>query len=176
MNRPDIVVSRWIALKGTLDLYRDNEEKLCKSIPSFILRRVAKFGELMAGPGEAGLFSDRIFLAGEMGKGGIYGALWELGERSGTGLFADLKEIPIKQETIEIANILDLDPYMLDSKGAFLFLAESGFELVRLFKEKGINAAVIGRITDDNDRVIVNGERRRYLTPPSKKDSSLRSE
>lgn len=166
MNCPDIVVSKWVALKGTLDLYRENREILKRTLPSFILKRVESFEEMTGNSREEELFSGRVIFAAEMGKGGIYGALWELGERLDAGLFADLKEIPVKQETVEIANILDVDPYLLDSKGAFLFLAESGFELSELLKSEGINAAVIGRIRDNKDRIILNGGRKRYLTPP----------
>jgi hydrogenase maturation factor len=32
--------------------------------------------------------------------------------------------------------------------------------------KNGIPASVIGRITDGNDRVIVNGDEKRYLEPP----------
>ena len=39
-------------------------------------------------------------------EGGIFGALWEIGEASGTGITADLRKIPIKQETVEICEVL----------------------------------------------------------------------
>ena len=101
----------------------------------------------------------------EAGETGIYGALWDLGEECETGLIVSHSEINIKQETIEISDIFGLDPYNMDSSGAFLFLAERGFSLVRALREKGIEAAVIGETTDKRDRIIIKDERRRFLTP-----------
>ena len=46
-------------------------------------------------------------------EGGIFGALWEMAEASGVGLCVDLKKIPIRQETIEICEFFNLNPYQL---------------------------------------------------------------
>lgn len=53
-------------------------------------------------------------------EGGIFGALWEMAEASGVGLDIDLKKIPIRQETIEICEVYDINPYLLISSGAML--------------------------------------------------------
>ena len=55
-----------------------------------------------------------------MGDGGVLCALWKMAEASGTGLKADLRKIPIRQETIEICEKFDLDPYRLLSSGSVL--------------------------------------------------------
>lgn len=39
-------------------------------------------------------------------EGGIFGALWEMGAASGVGIVADLDKIPIRQETIELCEVL----------------------------------------------------------------------
>ena len=43
-------------------------------------------------------------------EGGIFGALWEIGAAFKVGLEVDLQKILLKQETVEIANILILIP------------------------------------------------------------------
>ena len=43
---------------------------------------------------------------------------------------------------------------------------EHGEDLVRRLREEGIPAAIIGRVTDGNDRTICRGEETRFLTPP----------
>ena len=44
--------------------------------------------------------------------------------------------------------------------------AEDGYGLVKALEGEGIPAAVIGKSTDSNDRVIWNEDERRFLEPP----------
>ncbi len=84
----------------------------------------------------------------------------------GTGLEVDLKKIPIRQEMVEICEFYDENPYMIPAEGVLLIVTSSGSHLVRGCKEAGIMAAVIGQIREDQDRIVINGEERRYLVPP----------
>lgn len=56
----------------------------------------------------------------DLSQGGIFTALWEMAERAGVGLEVDLKRIPVKQETIELCEYFDINPYNLYSAGALL--------------------------------------------------------
>ena len=49
-----------------------------------------------------------------------------MGQCSGVGLEIDLKKIPIRQETIEICEFFDLNPYKLLSGGSLLLAAADG--------------------------------------------------
>ena len=98
-------------------------------------------------------------------EGGIFGALWEMGAASGVGIVADLDKIPIRQETIELCEVFDINPYLLISSGCMLIGCENGNLLVERLQEAGIPAAVIGRATEGNDRVIRSGEETRFLEP-----------
>ena len=98
-------------------------------------------------------------------EGGIFGALWEVGEASGVGIIADLDKIPIRQETIELCEFYDINPYMLISSGSMLIGTPHGNKLVDELAEQGIPAAVIGRATEGNDRIIRSGEETRFLEP-----------
>ena len=89
--------------------------------------------------------------------------LWELGQCSGVGLEIDLKKIPIRQETIEICEFFDLNPYKLLSGGSLLLAAADGNALVHAIRQAGEEAVIIGRTIDSNDRVLINGEERRFL-------------
>ena len=44
--------------------------------------------------------------------------------------------------------------------------APDGNTLVRELEKNGINAVVIGKAVDGNDRVLLNEEERRFLEPP----------
>ena len=98
--------------------------------------------------------------------GGIFGALWELAEASGVGLDITLKKIPIRQETVEICEFFDINPYQIASGGSLLMAAEDGNRLVMDLVKEGIPAVVVGKATAGNDRVLINEEERRFLEPP----------
>ena len=100
-------------------------------------------------------------------EGGIFGALWEMAEASGVGLNVDLKKIPVKQETIEVCEAFNLNPYKLISSGSMLIGYKNGNIMVEKLAKKGIPAAVIGRAVEGNDKIIVNGDSNRYLEQPS---------
>ena len=55
-----------------------------------------------------------------VGEEGFLTALWKMAEVSGVGLRIDLRSVPLLQQTVEIAEILDMDPYKQDSRGACL--------------------------------------------------------
>ena len=59
----------------------------------------------------------------------------------------------------------DLNPYELMAGGSLLIVAANGGELVRALEEAGVPAAVIGRTTSGNDRIIRHGEESRFLEP-----------
>lgn len=99
-------------------------------------------------------------------EGGIFGALWEMASAAGVGLEIDLKKIPIRQETVEICEVFDINPYQLISSGSMLIGTDHGSQLVEALKRAGIHSAVVGRATEGNDRVIFNAEEKRFLEPP----------
>ena len=78
---------------------------------------------------------------------------------------ADLEKIPIRQETIEVCEFYDINPYMLISSGCMLIGTPHGNKLVDQLAEKKIPAAVIGRATTGNDRIIRSGQETRFLEP-----------
>lgn len=103
----------------------------------------------------------------EVAQGGIFAALWEMAEDAGVGLDADMKKIPVRQETVEICEFFDLNPYELYGQGALLAGTEHGEALAGYLNARGIPAAVIGRTTAGNDRILRNGEEIRYLNRPA---------
>ena len=99
-------------------------------------------------------------------EGGIFGALWEMAEASGVGLEIDLKKIPIRQETVEICEFFDINPYELISSGCMLMAAADGNTIVRELEKAGIHAVVAGKAVKGNDRVLYAASEKRFLEPP----------
>ena len=164
----DIVVTKWIGSEGAAIIAADNENELKERFSTGYIEEAKKSIGYVSIASEASI-------AAKMGAsamhdasfGGLFGALWELAQSSDVGMEVDLKDIPIKQETIEIADYYDVNPYELLSGGSLIVCMHNGHDYVRSLKAIGINASVVGKITSGKDRVIINGEERRFLTRPS---------
>ncbi len=102
----------------------------------------------------------------DLSEGGVFGGLWEIAAAGNVGLRVELKKIPLKQETVELCDFVDVNPYQLVSMGSLLIATDHGEDLVSRLNGADIPAVVIGQFTDNNDRVIVNDDEVRYLEPP----------
>lgn len=163
----DLVVTKWIGLEGTAILVAEKKEELLARLPADLVETAGDFAELLSVvPDSRVAMENGVSAMHDVTEGGIFGALWEMAEASGVGLEVDLKRIPIRQETVEICEVFDINPYMLISSGAMLIGTDHGSQLVDALERAGIHAAVVGRATAGNDRVILNGEERRFLEPP----------
>lgn len=103
-----------------------------------------------------------------MGEGGFLSALWKMAEASGVGLEMDFARVPIRQETIEICEIFDVNPYKLLAEGAILIGVPAGEALVLELRRMGLMAAVIGQTNSGNDRMLYYNGNGRYLERPAK--------
>lgn len=163
----DIVVSKWIGLEGTARLASAYGERLRTKYPARLVDEAAAYDKYLSVlPEAATAMKSGVCGMHDVSRGGIFGALWELAQGAGVGLEIDLKKIPVKQETIEICEFFELNPYELLSGGSLIMAAENGRTLVDLLAREHIPAAVIGRTTSGNDRVIYNEEEKRYLDRP----------
>ena len=163
----DILVTKWIGIEGTAIAAKEKEtELLTRFSPSF-LNQAKQFDKLLSVLPEAAI-AVRCGVAAmhDVTEGGIFGALWEMAEASGVGLEIDLKKIPIRQETIEICEYFDINPYELISSGCMLMASSDGNTIVRELEKAGIHAAVIGKAMEGNDRVLYTAGERRFLEPP----------
>ncbi|MBO5371680.1 MAG: AIR synthase family protein [Lachnospiraceae bacterium] len=163
----DIIVTKWVGLEGTSIIAKEKQKELLSRFSENFIFRAQKFDQMLSViPEAATAVKSGVSAMHDVTEGGIFGALWEMAEASGVGLEIEWKKIPVKQETIEICEFFGINPYELISSGAMLMAAEDGNKLVLELKKAGIEATVIGKATADNDRVLLNGEERRFLEPP----------
>ncbi len=163
----DIVITKWAALEGTAILAKEKEEELLQKFPAFLIEEAKGYSRYLSIIKEAAIAGkSNVSAMHDITEGGVFGALWEMAESAGVGLTIDLKKIPIKQATVEICNYFDVNPYEMMSSGSLMLAADNGYDLVRVLEEAGIHAAVIGKVTEGNDRVVTNGEETRFLEPP----------
>ncbi len=160
----DIVATKWVGLEGTAILAYEKEEELRTRYAQPFIDKAKVFRQMMSIIPEAAVaVKSGASAMHDVSEGGIFGALWELAESAGVGLEIDLKKIPIRQETIEICEFFDLNPYKLLSGGCLLIATEDGNGLVMELEKADIPAAIIGKATDSNDRVLINEDERRFL-------------
>ena len=163
----DVVVSKWIGLDGTSRIAREHGSALLPRYPARMIEEAAGFEQFFSViPEAATARKSGVCGTHDVSQGGIFGALWELAKGAGVGLEIDLRKLPVRQETIEICEFFDLNPYELSSEGCLLMTTGDGNGLVAALQKENIPAVVVGKITDSNDRVLFNGEEKRLLEPP----------
>ena len=164
----DIVYAGWAGLEGMLRIIGEKEAELRERFtPAFIGQMKAYDSELCGLSKIAVADAMGVSVIRQVSRGGILASLWNLAKDTELGLNLDLKKIAVRQETIEVCEHFRLNPYQLASGGSFLMLTENGEALADALNQKGIQAAVIGQLTDSNDKVIHNGEDMRYIDRPA---------
>lgn len=163
----DIVLSKWIALEGTAMLARSHRQQLLERYPEYLVEEATGFDRYLSIlPEAATAVKSNVCAMHDASEGGIFAALWELAESAGVGLTIDLKKIPLRQETVEVCELCNVNPYELKSGGCLVMTTEDGLGLQAALEAVGIPAAVIGKITDSKDRLIINEEEVRYMDRP----------
>ena len=165
----DIIMTGYIGLEGTLQAVEKLEDRLSKKLPRDFLEKTKAFrkdlslnpGNVLKQCGYPGPVTTRA-----VEKGGIFAALWEMGHEEEVGLTIYFKKIPVRQETIEICEILEWNPYELLSGGCELLVVDNANDVVDLLRDGGIPAVFVGKVTDSKDRILVSREGVRYLNRP----------
>ncbi len=166
-HKLDIVMSKWIGLEGTCILAGEKEKELLTRYPVRLVNAAKEQEKYLSVALEAEIaLGQGVYAMHDLRYGGVFGALWELSQKTGMGFCVDLKRIPVKQETIEVCEFFGLNPYELLSGGALLMVTADGAGLTDALAEAGISSAVIGSMDCGNDKIVRNGEEIRYLGRP----------
>ena len=163
----DVIVSKWIGLEGTALLARRYREGLLSRYPAHLVDEAIRFDRYLSVLPEAiAAVRAGVCAMHDASVGGIFTALWELAEKAGVGLAIDMRKLPLRQETVEVCEYCNVNPYELLSGGSLVMTAEDGPGLVAALKERQIPAVIVGKVTDSNDRLLLNGDEVRYMDRP----------
>ncbi|MGN0361675.1 MAG: AIR synthase-related protein [Bilifractor sp.] len=164
----ELVVTKSVGMAAVMLLAGEKEQELSEQFTQDITEVPMHFLDDLSVLPEAGIAcqDSGTLLMHDLSEGGIFGGLWEMAQRAGTGLDIQVRQIPIRQETVEISEFFDMNPYQSLSQGSLLILTENGEELVQKLTQAGIAATVIGRTTRDNARILRNRDEIRYLDKP----------
>ena len=161
----DLVVAGYAGLAGTVKLAEAAKEELSRWFSDEYMEEIADAAPLCPVSPEFW----RSCGAAEWepaGEGGILTAIWNLTGAYETGVEFYLRQIPMRQETVEVCERLELNPYRLYSLGCVLLTADNGGQLVRILAENHIPAQVIGRVNKGIAREMIVQEGRGFLERP----------
>lgn len=161
-----LVMTKWAGAQGAAIMAKDHVEELTTRYNRSFLEQAKQSGADLSIAREVEI-AKRIGVTGmhDVSQGGIYGALWDVASAAGVGFEVDLAKIPIKQETVEICEFFDRNPYQLMSAGCLLLGTRKPDKLVEELTKEGICAEVIGKIVSGNDKVILRDGERFFLEP-----------
>jgi len=161
----DIVLIGRIAECAALKTAQEKKEELAKTYPSsYLLRGISALEVEFADPDILMTALRKSIYMEVISQASLSEALWKTGEELGKGLRVDRDDIPIAQFAIEMAEADGRDPVKSDSTGCVICVTENAGEMCAILKEKGVSCATIGYMTDDNDRCLVSGQVRSFLT------------
>ena len=165
----DIIITKWIGLEGTADLAARNQEELLTRYPAYLVEEAAAFDRYYSIlPEAATAVKSGGCTMHDISEGGVFAALWEMAEGAGVGLTIDMKKLPLRQETVEVCEFCNVNPYELRSGGSLIIASPEGTAVVEALAAEGIPAVIVGRFTDSNERLILNEDEIRYMDRPQR--------
>lgn len=168
-----VLITEYIGLRGTAVLAEHFKKEIDKRFPLYLSQNAAQYGDgLDVREREAEKIIREFSMADDaqpivtVGDGGFLTAMWELARLLGTGFELDLRRVPLKQETVEISELLEVNPYYLCSFGS-VAAAVFDAELVKQKLESaGIKATIIGAVNTTKAHVLLNDGTVSHLNRP----------
>ncbi len=146
---------------GVAALAAGHREFLLGKLPSDIVQSAIDAGREYPVPDEIEVIA-RIAVR----ERGLFRALWLLSEKLQCGLDADLGSVPVRQEAVEICELLDEDIYGLDARGAWIFAVKDADKAVDICARRGIKAGRIGSAIRSSEKVVHIGTELSFLEGP----------
>jgi len=171
-NNQSIVMTAYCGIEGSAYLYENHKKEICDRIRNMAGANYEGFKNWLSIKDHVKAIKDvydkdMSFMCA-LGCGGIYDGLYKCSEYLKCGIDVDLKKIPIRQETVEICNILDVNPYMMRSQGSVIFVTDNPKKYIDSLENAGIVATIIGKVTDNNDKIVRIDDEVKYIEPYKK--------
>lgn len=170
-----ILMSAYTGIEGTAYMYEKYSDKVHDSLGDVLDSSFEKFKTWMnvSDHVDAILKTDcknaddesDVYYIDALGTGGIYEGLYDLSKNFNCGFEVDLKKIPIRQETVEICNIMDVNPYMMRSAGSVLMVTDNPEKYIKGLEDEGIPVSIIGQLSNSNDKIVMIDDENKYVEP-----------
>jgi hydrogenase expression/formation protein HypE len=163
-----IVITKGAGIEGTAILVKDYRELLTE-LPKELLDKAEKYYDLISVIPEGRIATELgVKVLHDATEGGVLGALWEIAEASDVGFIVGEEKVPVRPETRVICQHLGLDPLRLLSSGTLIMITKDTDKLLKELQASGIDASVIGTITEkERGREVISKGKRIPVIGPS---------
>jgi len=191
-----VIVTGFVGLKGTAVLAARYKEKIDSHYPVYLSRNAEHIADGIAEDAEEAMkvirghlerneqkvgkvVDDRSGNAATMGRveideapvveiadGGFLTAMWTLAKMAGQGFTLDLRKVPVKQESIEICELTEVNPYHLCSYGSVAAIVPDGLLLQEELEKIGIPSVIIGYTNSSKAHILMNDGTESHLNRP----------
>ena len=149
-----IIVTKHLAIEGTVVLAQDFHDKL--DLTREENKLIQNLTEKISVQKEGTLCSKlNIRSMHDITEGGVFGAIAEVTAANKKGAEIYAEKIPYLAVTEKICSKLKLNKHKLLSSGSMLIITSEPETVIGALKKEGIDATIIGMITDDNNAVCV---------------------
>jgi hydrogenase expression/formation protein HypE len=100
---------------------------------------------------------------------GVWGALFEMGKASGTGVRVEQEKIVLEEGVKEICGFFGIDPYASISEGTLVLTcrAHKAEAVVKALLKKGIKSSIVGELTQpEKGMILLQGGKEKQLVHP----------
>ncbi|MCY6369714.1 AIR synthase family protein [Clostridium ganghwense] len=164
----DIIVTKKLCLEGTSIVVNDYYEKVKQILSEQEIEEARRYIEKLSVIKEGKISGEfGVNSMHDITEGGVLGALWEVAEGSSVGFKIYKEKLPVSYITKKICELFSIDPLRFISSGSMLITCSNGKKLVEKLKENGIEASIVGNITN-KDRVIVEENEESIVSPPER--------
>ncbi|MCA1711825.1 MAG: AIR synthase family protein [Actinobacteria bacterium] len=165
MARPGdrIVVTKGAAIEATALFGATFPDRLAAGVGPDVARAADALFESQSVVPEArvaaayGVREEGVSAMHDATEGGVLGGLAEIALASGVGMRVRLQDIPVRPEVRAVCDHVGIDPYTSISEGTLLATVRPEHEtgLMAALTGAGIDAAVIGDVTEPGDGVLL---------------------
>lgn len=164
----DIIITKDLALEGTFILVNEHKEELKHILTKEEMEEALKYIEEISVLKEGTIAAKfQVNSMHDITEGGLLGAAWEVAVASSKGFLIYEDLLPISEVTNKVCKYFRIDPLKLISSGSMFITTENGEKLIEELKIKGINAKIIGKITETEGYLIYNGKKT-LVNPPER--------
>lgn len=155
----DVILTKGPAIEtvGILSVLREKE--LLDKHPSAIVEKAKSLCKEMTVVKDAltAMSAGGVTAMHDATEGGVLGGLFEMANASGVGMEIEESSFIYPEEVRVVCKAFNIDPLRAIAEGTLLIAAQPAYskKIISSLKDVGIDASVIGKVTDDDKKRII---------------------
>lgn len=164
-----LIITKAAGIEGTSIIAYDLEEKLKGKISERLIQEGKDLSRLISVVKDGMIAAENgAKYMHDITEGGVLGAVWEAAISNNVGIRIFEEKIPVKESTVEMSKLLNINYLSLISSGSMLIISdsESADKIVSELAKEKIDSAIIGEILDSSDVVIAKDGKEKAIESP----------